>query len=198
MSADKKVFITAQQLIEDSLELGRQILESDFRPNYIVGVWRGGTPVGIMVQELLDFYGVETDHISIRTSSYAGIGSRKNSVRVHGLSYLTKSMNADDRLLIVDDVFDTGLSVKAIIDKLKSRCRRNLPEDVRVATAYFKPEKNRTDFKPDFTAHETNEWLVFPHEMDGLTREEMAEHKPHLLRVMDSLDGVVEPVKLKR
>ena len=196
---DTKRFITAQQLIEDSLELGRQILVSDFRPNYIVGVWRGGTPVGIMVQELLDFYGVETDHISIRTSSYSGMNARKSSpVRVHGLSYLTKSMNADDRLLIVDDVFDTGLSVKAIINKLKSRCRRNLPEDLRVATAYYKPGKNRTDFKPDFTAHETDEWLVFPHEMDGLSREEMAEHKPHLLKVLDSLEGVAEPTKLRR
>ena len=86
MSTDEKVYISAQQLLEDSLELGRQILESDFRPNFIVGVWRGGTPVGIMVQELLDFYGVATDHISIRTSSYAGLNRRKGSVRVHGLA----------------------------------------------------------------------------------------------------------------
>ena len=70
--SDAKRFISPQQLMEDSLELGRQILASGFRPDYIVGVWRGGTPVGIMVQELLDFYGIHTDHISIRTSSYAG------------------------------------------------------------------------------------------------------------------------------
>ena len=129
MSDDNKVYITAQQLMEDSLELGRQVLESGFRPNFIVGVWRGGTPVGIAVQELLDFYGVETDHISIRTSSYTGLRNRdeKNAVRVHGMSYLTRQMNFDDSLLIVDDVFDTGLSVKAIIDYMKSRSRRNMP-----------------------------------------------------------------------
>jgi len=125
---DTKVWISPQQLLEDSLELGRQILDSDFRPNFIVGVWRGGTPVGIAVQELLDFFGVETDHISIRTSSYRGMQRNEAaSVRVHGLDYITQKMNAEDSLLIVDDVFDTGLSVKAIIDKLKSRCRRNLP-----------------------------------------------------------------------
>ena len=39
---------------------------------------------------------------------------------------------------------------------------------------------------------------MFPHEMEGLTREEMAAHKPYLLPVMDALDGVVEPVKLGR
>ncbi|MGI9294477.1 MAG: phosphoribosyltransferase, partial [Pseudomonadales bacterium] len=83
-----KVFISAQQLLEDATNLGQQILASDFRPNFIVGVWRGGTPVGIAVQELLDFYGVETDHIAIRTSSYQGMRRAETPVRVHGLSYL--------------------------------------------------------------------------------------------------------------
>ena len=197
MSTDEKVYISAQQLLEDSLELGRQILASDFRPNFIVGVWRGGTPVGIMVQELLDFYGVDTDHISIRTSSYSGMSRKKGSVRVHGLSYLTSKMNAEDSLLIVDDVFDTGLSVKAILDKLREKARKNLPHDVRVATAYFKPAKNRTDFVPDFCAHKTADWLVFPHEMEGLSRKEIEANKPHLLPVMDSLKGIIEPAKLR-
>ena len=187
MSETDKHYISAQQLLLDSLELGRQVLTSGFRPNYIVGVWRGGTPVGIAVQELLDFYGVKTDHIAIRTSSYSAIERQENSVRVHGLSYLTRAMNSEDSLLIVDDVFDSGLSVKAIIDKLKDRARKNLPHDVRVATAYFKPTKNRTDFKPDYYAHETDRWLVFPHEMDGLTEEELREHKPHLVPLLEEL-----------
>jgi hypoxanthine phosphoribosyltransferase len=197
MSTDDKVYISAQQLLEDSLELGRQILATDFRPNFIVGVWRGGTPVGIMVQELLDFYGVDTDHISIRTSSYSGLSRKKGSVRVHGLSYLTSKMNAEDSLLIVDDVFDTGLSVKAILNKLREKSRKNLPHDVRVATAYFKPVRNRTDFLPDFYAHKTDDWLVFPHELEWLSRQEIAKNKPHMLPVIDSLKGIIEPTKLR-
>ena len=197
MSTDTKVYISAQQLLEDSLELGKQILASDFRPNFIVGVWRGGTPVGIMVQELLDFYGVETDHISIRTSSYSGLNKRKNNVRVHGLSYLTTSMNAEDSLLLVDDVFDTGLSVSAILKKLREKSRKNLPHDVRVATAYYKPGKNKTDFEPDFYVHKTDDWLIFPHEMEGLSHEEIVANKPHLLKVMTELEGVIKPVKLR-
>jgi hypoxanthine phosphoribosyltransferase len=196
MSTDQKIYISAQQLLEDSLELGRQILDSDFRPNFIVGVWRGGTPVGIMVQELLDFYGIETDHISIRTSSYSGMNKRENKVRVHGLSYLISSMNAEDSLLIVDDVYDTGLSIKAIKKKLRDKSRKNLPHDIRVATAYFKPGKNKTELKPDFYAHRTDEWLVFPHEIEGLSYAEIAANKPHLLSVMESLKNI-KPVKLR-
>ncbi len=197
MTETNKVFISAQQLMEDSLELGRQVLLSGFRPNFIVGVWRGGTPVGIAVQELLDFYGVETDHISIRTSSYQGMQRKERSaVRVHGMSYLTRAMNAEDSLLIVDDVFDTGLSVKAIIDYIKERSRRNAPQDVRVATAYFKPDHNRTDFEPDYTANKTNDWLVFPHEMEGLSMDEIKQHRPHLAATIEKLDAMMQPVKL--
>ena len=71
-----KQYISAQQLLEDSFRLGARILKSGFRPNFIVGVWRGGSPVGIAVQELLHYFGVDSDHISIRTSSYTGIGER--------------------------------------------------------------------------------------------------------------------------
>ena len=52
----KKKFIDAQELMEDSARLAVNILKSGFRPDFIVGVWRGGSPVGIVVQELLDFY----------------------------------------------------------------------------------------------------------------------------------------------
>ncbi len=191
-----KTFITAEDLMQDSVELARQILESDFRPDYIVGVWRGGTPVGIAVQEILDFFGIETDHISIRTSSYRGIEQQRSRVRVHGLSYLTKQINAENSLLIVDDVFDTGLSVQAIIEKISGRARKNAPERIKVATAYYKPTKNKTKMKPDYFVHETAEWLVFPHEVDGLTREEIREHKPYLDKVIDSLDGRMTPSKM--
>ena len=49
-----KQFIHAQELLDASYRLGVQILDSGFRPSFIVGVWRGGTPVGIAVQELLE------------------------------------------------------------------------------------------------------------------------------------------------
>lgn len=186
--SDEKVFITVQSLLEDSWQLGVDILKSGFRPNFIVGVWRGGTPVGIAVQEFLDFYGVSTDHIAIRTSSYSGSNRLEAPVRVHGLDYLIRNVNAEDALLIVDDVFDTGLSVQGVIHTLKTKARRNTPGDIRVATPYFKPTKNRTSMQPDYFIHETDKWLVFPHEMDGLNRDELKRHKPELTRFIDEID----------
>ena len=181
-----KVYISAQSLLDDSYQLAVRIIESGFRPNFIVGIWRGGTPVGIAVQELLQYFGVPTDHISIRTSSYSDAGQSRLEapVAVHGLGYVIRNIDHEDSLLIVDDVYDTGLSVKAVIDTLYLKSRKNTPHDIRVATAYFKPGKNRTDRTPDYYIHETEEWLVFPHEIQGLTEQEICENKPNMREIM--------------
>lgn len=175
-----KLYINAADLLQDSMRLGLSVLNSGFRPDYIVGVWRGGTPVGIAVQEVLQVHDVRSDHIAIRTSSYQGIGQRGREIKVHGLDYLVERVNASDALLIVDDVFDTGLSVEAILHTLSRKARRNTPEDIRIATPWFKPGNNQTSLKPDYYLHETDQWLVFPHELEGLTREEIRLHKPEI------------------
>ena len=174
----EKIFISADSLLRDSLELGMQIVRSGFRPTFLVAIWRGGAPIGITVQEVLEFHGVECDHISIRTSSYTGIDQRTKTVRVHAIDYLVSRLSAEDRLLLIDDVFDSGLSLEAVMQELKKRCRRNLPENIRIATAYFKPSRNRTSLLPDYFVRSTDEWLVFPHEMQGLTRDEILRLKP--------------------
>ena len=56
--------------------------------------------------------------------------------------------------------------------------------DLRVATVYFKPGNNRTGRGPDYFIHETDRWLVFPHELNGLTRDEIARHKPVIARII--------------
>ena len=108
-----KIYITAQSLLEDSFRMAVRILESGFRPNFIIGVWRGGTPVGIAVQELFDYRGVKTDHIAIRTSSYSGT-ERRGQVVVHGLNYIIKKICYDDRVLIVDDFLHQGRTAVAL------------------------------------------------------------------------------------
>jgi hypoxanthine phosphoribosyltransferase len=176
--ASEKIFISANSLLRDSIELGLQVVRSGFRPTFLVGIWRGGAPIGIAVQEILEFNGIECDHVSIRTSSYTGIDQQQRVVRVHAIDYLVSTLNAEDQLLLIDDVFDSGRSLEAIIAELRRRCRRNLPEKIRVATVYYKPARNRSNLEPDYYVRATDHWLVFPHEVNGLTREEILAHKP--------------------
>lgn len=181
----EKQYLSAQGLLEDSFKLAAQILESGFRPTFMIAVWRGGAPIGIAVQEFLAFHGIETDNIAIRTSSYAaGIDQQAKEVRVHGLNYLTKNIQAHDRLLIVDDVFDTGRSIEAIINELQRRTRANMPQEVKVAVPYYKPSRNQTDRVPDFYIHETEAWLKYPHSLEGLGADEIAKNRPALYDII--------------
>lgn len=184
-----KFYISAQQLLEDSFDLAVKIYDSGFRPNYIVGVWRGGAPVGIAVQDLLKAMGVDADHIAIRTSSYSEIGKRDKQVKVHGLNYLIKRLESEDSLLIVDDVYDSGLSVNETIKEITSACKKNTPE-IRIATPYYKPKNNKTDREPDYYMYQNHQWLVFAHELDGLSTDEIRETRPELARFADKIDEV--------
>ena len=182
----EKLFIRAEDLIQDSFNLALQVYEDGYRPNYIIGVWRGGAAVGIAVQEFLSVLGVKSDHVAIRTSYYTGIDSKKDSVQVYGLNYVIRQLESEDRLLIVDDVHDTGNSISQIITDLKKACKKNTPE-IKIATPYYKPNKNESKYKPDYYLHETDQWLVFPHELEGLSLEEIQKNKPELQDLMDKI-----------
>lgn len=178
----EKRFIGSQELLEDSFKLAVKIYESGFRPDYIVGIWRGGTPVGIVVHDFLAYVGVKANHISVRTS-YKGMEfydskGPKQQTRVHNTRFLVDRVNAGDSLLIVDDVYSSGRSVDAVIKRLKRKLRRNMASDVRIAVPFYKPSHNRTGRVPDYVLHESDEWLVMPHELNGLTAEEIKEQRP--------------------
>jgi len=184
-----KVYVEEQALLEDAYRLAVKVFESGFRPDFIVGIWRGGSTVGIYVQECLQYLGIKTDHIAIRTSyrgmqSYLSTIDNPEQIRVHGLQYLYESMNRDDALLIVDDVFSSGQNVEAVIQRLTAKSKRNMPQDVRIAMPFYKPAKNRTGRVPDYFLHETDDWLVLPYEITGLSEDEIAAHKPWLLPIL--------------
>jgi hypoxanthine phosphoribosyltransferase len=181
----KKVFLNEDQLISDSFKLATEIYKSGFRPTFIVGIWRGGSAVGIYVQECFQTLGVKTDHISVRTSyrglpSYESMVNDPESIRVHGTQYLIENLNSDDSLLIVDDVFSSGYSIDATLKRLKKHLKKNMPENIKVATLYAREGYQKTDVKPDYSLHITKDWLVFPYELKGLSIEEIELNKPYV------------------
>jgi len=190
-----KRFVGADELLADSFRLAADIAASGFEPDFLVGLWRGGSGVGIAVQEGLDYLGIPTDHIAIRTSyrgapSYLEMLEKADAIRVHGLQYLLETLCAHHSLLIVDDVYSSGSSVQAVIDQLAAKTRRNLPHDIRVASVWYRPTE-RTVRIPDFFVHQTEDWLVLPYELSGLSLEELRENRPELGDILDRLQPLV-------
>ncbi len=188
----QKRFIEEQTLLEDSYRLAVQIYKSGYRPDFIVGVWRGGSTVGIYVQECLQYLGVETDHIAIRTS-YRGMDDYLQKlkhggvIRAHGLQYLFEKMNAGDNLLIVDDVYSSGRNAAAVISRLRAKTRRNMSQDVRIATLYYRSGFNLDNPPPDYYLHDYDDWFVLPYEITGLSDEEIASQKGWIKPILDDL-----------
>ena len=101
-----------------------------------------------------------------------------DSIRVHGTRYLIDNLNAEDSLLIVDDAFSSGHSIDAVKNRLKQTLKRNYPGRVRSAALWYRPKLGRTRAIPDYYIHTTNDWLVFPYELKGLTLDEINSSKP--------------------
>ncbi len=74
-----------------------------------------------------------------------------------------------------------------MIEELKKRARDNTPEDIRVAVPWYKPSRNETELVPDYYLRETAEWLVFPHELDALTVDELRAARPEIASIVDNV-----------
>jgi len=188
----QKRYVKEQDLLEDSYRLAVKIYQSGFRPDFIVGVWRGGSTVGIYVQECLQYLGVETDHIAIRTSyqgrdDYFRQLEQGTQLRAHGLQYLFENLDADDALLIVDDVYGTGRNVQSVIERLREKTKRNMARDVRIAAPYYRPDAVASNPAPEYFLQQTDDWLVLPYELTGISRGELEAHKPWIVPLLDEL-----------
>jgi len=191
--------IAADDLLRDSFQLAANIFEAGFKPDFLVGLWRGGSAVGIAVQEGLEYFGVKTDHIAIRTSytgapRYSQMVNTAESIRVHGLQYLLENLCSHHSMLIVDDVYSTGSSVNAVINQLTRKTRRNLPHDIRVASVWYRPSE-KTLREPEYFVHKTSDWLVLPYEMTGFSIEELRANRPEMSGLLERL---APHVKTKR
>ncbi len=189
-------FVNADDLLLDSFRLAVNIFDSGFRPDFLVGLWRGGSAVGIAVQEGLDHFGIDTDHIAIRTSyrgqqSYSKMVDKAKTIRAHGLRYLHERVSEHHSMLIVDDVYSSGSSVNAVIEQLRKKSRKNLPHDIRIASVWYRPNE-RTLRPPDYFVHETRDWLILPYELAGMTIAELRAEKPELKSVIDRLAALTE------
>jgi Predicted phosphoribosyltransferases len=180
----EKIYLDANSLLSDSFLLARQILDSGFTPECIIALWRGGTPVGIAVQEFLHYKGNKCWHTAVRTASYTGIAER-GKVSIENLDPILDRITPDTKVLVVDDIFDTGRTALAIKNELASRTNH-----AKIATLYYKPSSNEVGFKPDFYVKATDSWLVFPHEFIGLHPEEIKEKSPQLHALLGLDKGI--------
>jgi hypoxanthine phosphoribosyltransferase len=138
------------QIYEMLVQLAERIKTTGFKPEVIVGVSRGGWPPARVMSDLLENSRVA----NMKVEFYKDIGVRFKKPRI------TQPVTSEVKgrtVLVVDDVADTGHSLKVVADHLSRKGAKSL----KVCTIYMKPQ---SVFRPDFYAKTTRKWIIFPWE----------------------------------
>ncbi len=164
MSASREYVAPSWDKIYEMLvDLALRIRQSGFKPDLIVGVSRGGWAPGRILSDLLE----NTHTANVKIEFYIGIGKTARKPIV------TQAISEDiskKHVLLVDDVADTGESLKVALDHVLARGAG----EVKTATVFYKPHSK---FKPDFFADSTSNWIIFPWERLEATKLLIAEAK---------------------
>jgi hypothetical protein len=184
----RKDFIPYDLVRNNSLKLARRIHQEGFIPDVIYVSLRGGAYVGNVISEYFKLLrkresGRPVFYAAVVARSYADI-RKQEKVKVDGWTYSPEYLRAGDKVLLVDDIFDSGRTINHLVNII---LEKGLPrEDVKVAVHDYKQFPGRPDplpVQPDYycrkhvVATEADDvWIHYlSHELVGLSRAELDE-----------------------
>ncbi len=173
----EKYFLSADDFLRDAWRLAAQVKASGWQPDILIALWRGGATPGIVLHEFFKVSGWDVKHVPLKCASYEGIGASTGKVQFQSGEEIFGALKPGMRVLVVDDVFDTGTTAQAMHTRLAA-----LDVEMKMACVYWKSLCNRTAHAPDYFVRDLkDQWIVFPHELDGLTPEERRQKDPLLV-----------------
>jgi hypoxanthine phosphoribosyltransferase len=183
----QKDFLPYDKVRNNAIKLAHQIHADGFDPDVIYVLLRGGAYIGNVISEYFKI--AKTDkrpvyYAAVVARSYTGVRNQEE-IMVDGWTYRPEYLRHGDKVLLVDDIFDSGRTInhlaKVIIDKGIPR------SDLKIAVHDYKivPGHNTEQiFQPDYYCRkhtilkpEDDRWIHYmSHELVGLTKEELEEH----------------------
>lgn len=160
------------------LNLADKIRKSQFKPDTIVGVSRGGWPPARVLSDLLD----NPNLANVRAEFYLGVAETKGEPT---LTQPVSSPIEGKKVLIVDEVADTGKSLKLV----KEHVLQQGATEAKIATVYYKPW---SIVKPDYYEKETSLWIVFPWEIKETFRKLLKKCKQKNISLEKEMSKLVK------
>ncbi|MCL2719956.1 MAG: phosphoribosyltransferase [Treponema sp.] len=199
-----KEFLQFDTVRDNALKLAHRIYNEGFIPDVIYVSLRGGAYLGNIISE---YYKIV--HKGARPVYYAAVVARSytdvakaDQVKVDGWTYSPDYLRVGDKVLLIDDIFDTGRTInhlaQIILDKGIPR------KDLKIAVhdyKYFTDKEVQLPFQPDYwcrkhetTLNDESSWIHYmSHELIGLTEKELEENyykrDPELKNVLNVLTG---------
>lgn len=147
----KFTVLSWDDIISMSMKLANLVKNSGFQPDYLIGVARGGL---VPLRILSDLFNNNKIFI-INVKLYKDIDERAEEIIF--VQEIDKDISGH-KVLVVDDVADTGITLKAVVDYIRGKLK---PAEMKVATLHYKPW---SAIKPDYYLEEVTEWIVYPWE----------------------------------
>jgi len=194
-----KEFLPYDQVRNDALKLAKRIFDDGFMPDVIYVPLRGGAYMGNVFSEFFKMVNTKDRPVfyaAVVARSYTDI-RKSGRVRVDGWTYDPEYLRNGDKVLFVDDIFDTGRTINHLVECILDK---GLPrEDVKIAVHDYKitAYRHQLPIKPDYwwrkievETPEDDAWIHYlSHELEGLTDEEIQDHyvgeDPELAEVFD-------------
>jgi hypoxanthine phosphoribosyltransferase len=168
---------TWEKIYELLLNLANQIRKAGFKPDIIVGVARGGWPPARILSDLLE----SPEIANVKAEFYLSVAETKGEpVITQPVSVPVKGK----KVLVVDDVTDTGKSLALVRDHLKEKGAT----DIKIATIYYKPWSILT---PDWFEKKTSRWIIFPWERKETVRRILEKCKKHGKTMKDAKEMLI-------
>ena len=198
----KKEFLPYETVRNNALKMAHRIYQDGFNPDIIYVSLRGGVYLGNVISEYFKIVQHKTRPVyyaAMVARSYTGV-SESDEVKVEGWTYPPDSLRTGDRILLVDDIFDSGKTINHLATMIMEK---GIPrKDLKVVVhdyKYFHDKAEQFPVQPDYwcrrhdlSVQDEAMWIHYSsHELIGLTREELEEHyykdDPELYEVLKIL-----------
>jgi hypoxanthine phosphoribosyltransferase len=168
---------TWEKIYEFLLNLANQIRKAGFKLDIIVGIARGGWPPARIMSDLLE----NPELANVKAEFYLSVAETK------GEPIITQPVSVSvkgKRVLIVDDVADSGKSLALVREHLKEKGAK----DIKIATIYYKPWSIVT---PDWFEKKTKHWIIFPWERKETVRRILERSKQQGRTVKEAKETLI-------
>jgi len=184
----KKEFLPYDVIRNNGFKLAHKIYHEGFIPDVIYVSLRGGASLGNVISEyfkIVNRRGRPVYYAAVVARSYSDVRKSSEQIKVDGWTYSPEHLRSGDKILLVDDIFDSGNTINFLAEII---LEKGIPrENLKVAVhdykyCYDKPKQHpvQPDYwcrRHDFSIHDEESWIHYmSHELVGLGAEELEEH----------------------
>ena len=184
----KKEFLPYDVVRDNALKLAANIYRDGFLPDVIYVSLRGGAYLGNVISEyfkIINRKGRPVYYAAVVARSYTDVRKSSDEIKVEGWTYAPEHLRIGDKVLLVDDIFDSGKTINHLAQII---LEKGIPrEDFKVAVhdyKYFYDKAEQLPIQPDYwcrrheqSIHDEASWIHYmSHELIGLNEAELEKY----------------------